>query len=144
MRASRVGFSLSATLLVLGLSAASAAADPTAGPRICPGTETAIAGHYRNLRITGNSYVPSGTTLRVTGNVTISRGACLDAFTLGTVHVGGNLRVERGAILALGCTPGSIGPGPPCNGETTGDTIGGNVLANHPFTMYLVPCLIRT
>jgi hypothetical protein len=48
-----------------------------------------------------------------------------------------DLRVEPGAILALGCTPASIGPVPPCNDHTTNDTVDGNLLANQPYTMYL-------
>ena len=101
---------------------------------------TAISGSYRNLTITGNRYVASGTTLTVSHNLTIARGACLDAFTLGTVTVGNNIRVAKGAILALGCTPGSLGPPfnqPPCFGQTTDDTVGRNLVADHPYTMYL-------
>ena len=125
--------------LVLGVSVwtASAVADPTVGPPICPGTETAISGTYGTLVITGNQYVASDTTLTVTGNLTIAPGACLDAFTMGTVHVYRNLNVLQGAILALGCTINSIGPeGSPCTG-TTNDTVGGNLTANQALTMYL-------
>ncbi len=128
-------------VLALGVWVAPAAADPTAGPPICPGPAsgvTAISGTYGNLTITGNRYVASGTTLTVRGNLTIANGACLDAFTLGTVHVRGNVRVAEAAILALGCTPGSIGPGvAPCFSETTNDTVDGNLTANHALTMYL-------
>ncbi len=124
-------------VLLFGLCG-SAVADPTQGPPICTGPETAIAGNYRgDLRIWGDRYVASGTTLRVRGDLTVARGSCLDAFTLGTVTVRGNVRVDPGAILALGCTPGSEGPVPPCNTETTTDTVGGNIIANHPWTMYL-------
>ncbi len=137
MRKSQLLLGLCAALLALGVLGASAVADPTAGPQICPGTETAISGHYHNLRIWGNRYVPAGATLRVRGNLSIARGSCLDAFTLGTVQVGRNVLVHRDAILALGCTPGSIGPGPPCNGETTNDVVGGSVIANRALTMYL-------
>ena len=74
------------------------------------------------------------------GNLTLAPGACLDAFTLGTVTVGGNLFVGQGATLALGCTPGSLGPPipqPPCGTTTTTDSVGGSVIANQPLTMYL-------
>jgi hypothetical protein len=120
-----------------------ATADPTAGPPICPGPASGVVpvtGSYGNLTITGNRYVASGTTLTVRRNLTIAPGACLDAFTLGTVAVGGNVHVDRGAILGLGCTPGSLGPPldqPPCNGQTTNDTVGGNIVASQPLTMYL-------
>ncbi len=123
----------------LGLSVpeATAAADPTAGPPICTSAGAALSGSHQNLIITGNTYVASGTTLVVNGNLILAGGSCLDAFTLGTVHVGGNVLVGKGAIFALGCTPGSIGPTPPCNTQTTNDTVGGNIIADQPYTMYL-------
>jgi hypothetical protein len=129
-------------LLLLGLAApaaqaSQAAADPTSGPPICSSAGTAIAGNFQNLTITGNAYVESGTALTVRDNVVLKPGSCLDAFSLGRVLVGGNISVGKGAILALGCTPASIGPGPPCDGQSTTDAVGGNIVANHPYTMYL-------
>jgi hypothetical protein len=114
-----------------------AQADPTAGPPICGSAGTAVWGTYGYLGITGDAYVPAGKTLTVKHNLRIRHGACLDAFTLGTVHVWHNIIVRPGAVLALGCTPDSIGPGPPCNGMTTNDTVGNNINAHHPLTMYL-------
>jgi hypothetical protein len=126
-------------LVASGAIAAAASADPHSGPPICPSTETAIWGTRASQTITGNRYVPAGTTLNVTGNLTIAPGACLDAFTLGTVTVGGNVTVDSGAILALGCSPywNSGGSGPPCNESTTDDVITGNLTALDPLTMYL-------
>ena len=121
----------------LAVWATPAAADPFAGPPICSSAGTAVSGTYGNLRITGNAYVKKGTTLTVRHNLEVAPGSCLDAFTLGTVHVGNNVIVDRGAILALGCTPGSIGPTPPCNNDTTKDTVDGSILAYNAFTMYL-------
>ena len=89
------------------------------------------------MTITGNKYVAEGATLTVSGDLRIAPGACLDAFTRGTVHVKGSVRVANGAILALGCTPGSIGPVPPCNYETTDDTVDHSIIADHAYTMYL-------
>ena len=132
---------LTGAALAFGLGGAPAAADPNSGPTICPSTETAIAGTYSSLTITGDDYVAPGTTLDVQGNLTIAPGACLDAFTLGTVTVGGNVSVEKGAILALGCdprwNPTGIGVSPPCNDSTTDDVVGGNLTAIEPLTMYL-------
>ena len=129
-------------VLSVAVCAATAAADPTAGPPICSTSTptTAISGSYGNLVITGNRYVAASTSLAVSGNLTLAPGACLDAFTLGTVTVGGNVLVGQGAILGLGCTPGSLGPPfdqPPCDGQTTSDTVWGSIVANHPMTMYL-------
>ncbi len=134
----RLLFGVCTTVLALAIWAAPAMADPTAGPPICSGPTTPIAGKYRNLEIKGNRYVASGTTLKVRGNLILARGACLDAFTLGTVKVGSNIFVKKGAILALGCTPQSLeAPGPPCNGQTTDDSVVGSIVAYHPLTMYL-------
>ncbi len=128
----------SCAVLAAVVAASPAAADPFVGPRICSSAGTAISGSDSgNLRITGNAYVASGTTLTVGGNLTLAGGACLDAFTLGTVHVAGNVLVAKGAILALGCTPGSIGPVPPCETHTTSDTVNGSIVADEPLTMYL-------
>jgi hypothetical protein len=130
---------------VVALSMAPAAADPAVVP-ICPGgDETAVSGAYHNLTITGSDYVDSSATLTVTGNLSIAPGACLDAFSLATVHVGGNLYVGPGATLGLGCSPGALGPPfgqPPCNGQTTTDTVGGNIIGNQPWSMYLTANII--
>ncbi len=113
-------------------------ADPTHVP-LCPGGDsTPVSGVYHNLRITGNDYVFRA-SLTVRGNLTIAPGACLDAFSLAAVHVGGSIFVNKGATLALGCSPGALGPPiqPPCYKKTTSDTVGGSIVANQPMTMYL-------
>jgi len=126
-----------ATALAVGVSAPAASAWEPGGPPICSSIGEPIEGSYQNLTITGNRWVGAGAELQVSGNLTIPRGACLDAFTLGEVHVRGNIVVGSGAILALGCTLGSIGPGEPCESQSTDDTVGGSILAFHPLTMYL-------
>jgi len=124
------------TAAALGIWAASAGADPNAVP-ICATAGPALSGTYNNLTVTGNAYVAAGTTLTVKGTLTLAPNACLDAFTLGTVHVTSNVVVGKGATLGLGCTPNAIGPGPPCNGVTTNDTVGGSIIANQALTMYI-------
>lgn len=117
-------------------------ADPVAAP-ICGSTEatagTALSGPYHNLTVSGIAYVANGATLTVSGNLTLAPGSCLDAFSTGTVQVGHNVIVGTGATLALGCAPGSNGPPPlaPCYYTTTDDTVGGNITADQPETMYL-------
>jgi hypothetical protein len=126
------------------LSVSPAMADPTYVP-LCSSENTAVSGTYHNLTITGNEYVPSGSSLTVTGHMTVAPGACLDAFSLGTVKVGGNILVDKGATLALGCSPGALGPPfpqPPCGFQTTSDTVGGNIIADQPLTMYLTAVTI--
>ena len=51
--------------------------------------------------------------------------------------------VGDGATLGLGCSPGAIGPKPPCGTSRTSDTVGGNIIANQPLTMYLTATSIR-
>ncbi len=41
-----------------------------------------LMGGVRNLTITGERYVPSGTVMTVRRDLTIAPGACFDAFTL--------------------------------------------------------------
>jgi hypothetical protein len=130
-------------VFIFAVTTATAAADPFEGPPICSSAGTAISGDYGNLTVTGNAYVPSGSTLTVSGNLSLAPGSCLDAFTLGTVHVRGSVIVGRGAILGLGCSPGALGPLPPCGLTTTDDTVGGSILAYHPLTMYLTAVTIR-
>lgn len=128
-----------AIVLAVGVCAATATADP-ASSALCASAGTQLSGSYGNLTITGDASVAAGTTLSVRGNLTLAPGACLDAFSLGTVTVGGNVLVGNGATLALGCSPGALGPPfdqAPCNGQTTADRVGGNIVADHPLTMYL-------
>lgn len=130
---------LPALIAALSLAgwAAPAVADPFVGPPICSSTGTAISGLHRNLTIRGNAYVAKGTTLIVVGHLRIAPRACLDAFTLGTVHVWGNVSVGRGATFALGCTPEALPPPSPCGHTTTADTVDGNINADRPLTLIL-------
>lgn len=125
------------TAIAMAAFVPAAAADPNSGPPICPHAGNAVSGTHGNLTIWRNAFVKAGTTLTVRGDLTIARGACLDAFTLGTVHVHGDILVSPGATLALGCTPNAIGPAPPCGTHTTNDTVGGSIVATRPRTMYL-------
>lgn len=141
----KVRILLGAAVIVFGAGlaglvgpAVAASADPVSAP-LCPAAGLALAGTHHNLTVRGNAYVADGATLTVTGNLTLAPGSCLDAFSLGTVHVGYNVLVSRGATLALGCAPGANGPPPiaPCYFQTTNDTVGGSILAYGPQTMYL-------
>jgi hypothetical protein len=142
LRAAVVAASVGAIAFVLAATTGTASADPAAAP-LCGSNEaaagTALAGDYRNLRVHGIAYVANGATLTVRGSLILDPGSCLDAFSTGTVHVGGNVIVGARATLALGCAPGSNGPPPiaPCYFTTTADTVGGDIFALTPKTMYL-------
>ena len=121
----------------MAVGSSTAAADPTVGPPICSSAGMPLSGTVGNLTITGNTYVPAGSTLTVRGNLTLAPGSCFDAFTVATVNVTGSVNVGRGAILGLGCSPGAIGPEPPCGMTTTDDVVGNGISAREPLTMYL-------
>lgn len=143
------------TGLGIGL-VSSVGSSPTAGaapaPYICSGTDAApgqLAGIINNdVVISGTCWVNAGVTA-VIGDLTVDPGATLDA-TFGqndqagytgytALYVTGNVFVEGGATLALGCEPnfspcqddpvvdeGESGPGT----LTSHDVIGGNIIAN--------------
>ncbi len=114
-------------VLVVGVLASTASA---AQYGLCPGTATAISGVVDgNLTITGNRFVDGGQSLTVTGNLTIAPGACLEAF-VGSAAIGGNVSVGKGAVFGLGYGPGAY-------------SVGGNVSANQPLSLYLGGVTIR-
>ena len=134
--------SLAATATAVAGTASTAGADPVHVP-ICGSNEgtvgTALSGTYHNLTVSKVAYVAKDAKVKVTGSLTLAAGACLDAFSLGSVQVANNVTVGQGATLALGCAPGSNGPAgiPPCKNSVADDTVGGNITANQPLTMYL-------
>ena len=140
----KIGIALSAFAAALAviipvsaLSAAPAMADPVHVP-LCPGGDvTPVSGFHQNLTIRGQDYVAGWLSVR--GNLTIAPGACLDAFSLAKVRVGGSIFVDKAATLALGCSPGALGPPvqAPCYKKTTADRVGGSIIASQPLTMYL-------
>ena len=129
-------------VLALAVQAVPASADVANVP-LCSSAGTALSGTHGSLTVTGNAYVASDATLNVSGNLTLAPGACFDAFSLGTVTVGGSISVGKGATLGLGCSPGAIGPQLPCGFDTTNDTVGGNIIANQPLTMYITAVTVR-
>ncbi len=128
-------------------SAGTASADPTNAP-LCGSNEatvgTALSGNYYNLTVTGIAYVANDATLNVAGDLRLAPGACLDAFSMGAVHVGHDVAVSPQATLALGCAPGANGPPGtlPCTGVAD-DTVGGSITAVEPLTMYLTAVTVR-
>ena len=134
--------SLATTATGLAGTAGTASADPVHVP-LCGSNEatvgTPLSGNYDNLTISKIAYVAKKALVNVKGDLILAPGACLDAFSLGAVHVGQNVMVEKGATLALGCAPGSNGPPgiPPCGYKVADDTVGGSIIANQPLTMYL-------
>jgi hypothetical protein len=70
----------------------------------------------------------------INGNLRLDVGASLNAVTVSTVQINGNVIVGTGALLGLGCTV--IGVGWECAADST-DHVTGNIVATAPLTMYL-------
>lgn len=129
-----------AVVLAVGSSGAFAGKP---GPNPCAsGTLDPSGGPYGSFTVTGTCTVPdSATAVTIDGNLTLADGASFDAVHNVTVNVTGNIKVGKGATLGLGCTPNVNDPAhgfTPCDTSvSTQDTVGGNIVANQPLTMYL-------
>ena len=115
-------------LLVLGVVGSWALAAGQA-KATCSGGEI-VAGTYRSLTVTGNCTFADGAVVTINGNLTVAQGAILNdhATSTATVHVTGNVKVGKGAVLGLG----DYDPTPP---DTA--VVDGNIIANNPLTLYL-------
>lgn len=117
-------------VLVTGVFAATATAQEEPPPP-CGPAATAISGVVNgNLTITGARRVEPGASLTVRGNLRVAPGACFEAM-LGSAAIGGNVTVAGGGVFALGYGPGAF------------YTVGGNVVANRPGSLYLGNATIR-
>jgi type 1 fimbria pilin len=95
---------------------------------------TMYGGTYRGFTVTGTCTIEAGATVQINGNLTIAAGASLDdhgaeGWKSAQVHVTGNVKVGKGAVLGLGynAAEGTLGP----------DTVGGNIVANQPLALQL-------
>lgn len=125
---------LFAGLAVMAVSAGLALFSPVVaqasnGATLCAGGPIA-AGTYSNLVITGTCLLTTG-DVSVTKNLTVAPGATLYAmFGSSNLTVDGNLAVQSGAVLVLGCEPEAF----PCFDDghlTTNDHIFGNLDAEY-------------
>lgn len=82
-------------------------------------------GRYDSIDVTGFCDVPAG-VVTVRRDLTIEAGAGLNAIEAGTLRVLGNLDVDSGAILGLGCSPAIGCP------FTTHDAVNGALNATEP------------
>ena len=116
-------------LLVLG-SLGSGALAAGQGGATCSGGSIA-AGTYKSLKVTGNCTFDAGAAITINGNLTVAAGGILNdhAASTATVHVTGNVKVGKGAVLGLG----DYDEAPPHDSAT----VDGNITANHPLTLYL-------
>ena len=87
------------------------------------------SGTYKSVTVTGNCGFVPGAVITIEGNLTVADGAALNdhAASTATVTVGGNVLVGKGGIAGLG----TYNPFAPHN-----SSVGGNVIANQPLSMY--------
>jgi hypothetical protein len=146
-----VGFSFAdATAAVAVLVVATCGTAAAAGNATCSGGSIA-AGVYSSLTIAGNCTVDSG-PVTVQHNLTVLPGASLvalkggvDGFgtppTSSDLTVGGNLDVQAGAILNLGCEPIYYScpndPNPFPGLYSTQHTVGGNLTAENALAVVI-------
>jgi Protein of unknown function (DUF3224) len=116
-------------------SAQSAQTTQTGRTYVCAGTSTGVtnipAGRYRSVIVKGVCSMNAGTVI-IRQDLILGPGALLDAVTPGdptanptlpaTVLVGGNVKVGKGAVLLLGCSPDQG-----CNGGVNYDRVGGSI-----------------
>jgi len=114
---------LAIATLVTGAGAAHAASSTEPPPLTCTGTAespgTIAPGNYGPVAVIGFCVLPKG-PVSITGSLTVTNGAALNAITADDVTVWGNVVAGGHAILALGCSP-TIG----C--PLTGDLVHGNL-----------------
>ena len=145
---------LMASAVLVGCTGAGASAKVSAKPSVSPSAKSAskcsggdLSGTYSSgLTITGVCYIPNGNSVTVDGNLTVAKGAMLDAISpggtgvLGTalpgnLDVTGSIKVSSGAALLLGwCTEPDQGYGyENCDSSKLGssdDSVGGNITSS--------------
>ena len=116
----------SSILLVLGI-VGSAFAHPI---ETC-NAGTISAGSHTSITVTGQCGFPASGVVTINGNLTVADGAILNdhAVSGATVHITGSVKVGKGAVLGLGYGPDEENP--------TEATVGGNIAADQPLTLYL-------
>jgi hypothetical protein len=115
-------------LLGAGTAGASGAAGGHFGDVTCTGG-LIHSGTYHSIKVTGICKVGKKATVVVQQDLVVEDGAGLNAITLGTLTVHGNLIVENNGILGLGCSPAAG-----CKG-TSDDSVGGFLYADHPLAV---------
>jgi hypothetical protein len=117
--------------LALGVVGSSAlAATPSLGT--CSGGAVP-GGTYKGFIVTGNCIFTGTVTIK--GDLVVARNALLNdhAASTATVHVTGNVLVQKGAVLGLGDYD-------PTHNNATVD---GDIIANQPLTLYLGAMTVR-
>jgi hypothetical protein len=121
---------LSAVLLIVAVGVIGSSALASApGSLTCTGGAIG-SGTYKSVTVTGNCGFVPGALITIDGNLTVADGAALNdhSVSTATVTVSGNVLVGKGGIVGLG----TYNPFAPHN-----SSVGGNVIANQPLSLYL-------
>ena len=123
----RLLFSLLLVIAVGAIGSSALASAP--GSLTCSGGAIG-SGTYKSVTVTGNCGFVPGAVITIDGNLTVADGAALNdhAVSTATVTVSGNVLVGKGGIVGLG----TYNPFAPHN-----SSVGGNVIANQPLSLYL-------
>ena len=146
MRLQGCALAIAATGLALAMAGVGAGLAGAAGPHVCSGTlkkPGLLKGSYKSgVVVKGVCAVKTGKA-HVTGTLTASKGAVLAA-AYGLHHasltVKGDLVVDPGAIVILGCKHNANGSGFPCLDDpntksptlTGHETVSGNIVEHSP------------
>jgi hypothetical protein len=137
---------VTAALSVLAIAGAGGAVASAAGPRICSGTfhkPGLLKGTYPNgVVIKGVCEVRTGKA-HVVGTLTVTNGAALGAVFAAhhsSLTITGNLVVDRGAVVFLGCKANPNHTGIPCQDDpnmkhptlTSHDVVTGSIIETSP------------
>lgn len=116
--------------LVVSIGAIGSSALASAPGSLTCSSGTIGSGTYNGVTVTGHCGFAPGATITIDGNLTVADGAALNdhAAATATVTVSGNVLVGKGAVLGLG----TYNPFAPHN-----SSVGGNVIANQPLSLYL-------
>lgn len=120
---------VTSVLAAAGIAGAFAIAGPipaaAAGSYTCSGG-VIPHGTYSSIIVTGFCSPDTG-TIHVLKNLTIATGGAFDSpDASSTVTIDGNVDVQKGGLLALGCGPSFDSPCPEGQDVTSNDTIHGN------------------
>jgi hypothetical protein len=105
------------------------------------------SGSYASITVKGECSVAADAVVKVAGDVTVAKGATLDAQSVpSTIYVGRNVNAHAGSLLGLVCQPPSLtgnsahpcvdAEGNPTEGHST-ITVKGNVTATNANTVLL-------
>lgn len=135
----RIAFVAVVMVLTLAVGGSIAAAAKPGGGSCTGGTpsspQVVPAGTYDGFTVSGNCVFGDG-ELTINGHLTIADGAVLNdhASGLATVHVTGNVKVGKGAVLGLGDYVSPL---------HDSAVVDGNIIAHQPETLYLGGMTVR-